>query len=96
MFLSLLFAGAEGAISSLLSGAACALPSFLVIYLMIKFSGKGASPAGIFIYEFVKVSLIILGFLSIALFYSHLKWLPFIFTAIAVLLSHIFALASRN
>ena len=39
---------------------------------------------------------VILGFFSVALFYKELSWLPFILSAGIVLLSHIFALASRK
>lgn len=45
---------------------------------------------------FIKVSLVILGFLSVALFYKELNWLAFILSAGVVLLSHVFALASRE
>lgn len=93
---SLAVAGSVAGISSLLGGLVCALPSFLVIFLMHVFKDKRTTPIAIFLYEFIKVSLIILGFLSVALFYKELSWLPFILSAGVVLLSHIFALASRK
>lgn len=85
-------AGSVAGISSLLGGLVCALPSMLVVLLMHLF----AHPLAIFLYEFIKVSLVILGFFSVALFYKELSWLPFILSAGIVLLSHIFALASRK
>lgn len=90
-------AGGSGAgISSFLGGLVCAVPSFFIILLMYLFRGMPPNPIAIFLYEFIKVSLVILGFLSVALFYKELSWLPFILSAGIVLLSHIFALASRK
>ena len=85
-------AGSVAGISSLLG----ALPSMLVVLLMHLFRNQQAHPLAIFLYEFIKVSLVILGFFSVALFYKELSWLPFILSAGIVLLSHIFALASRK
>ena len=85
-------AGSVAGISSLLGGLVCALPSMLVVL----FRNQQAHPLAIFLYEFIKVSLVILGFFSVALFYKELSWLPFILSAGIVLLSHIFALASRK
>ena len=87
-------AGSVAGISSLLGGLVCALPSMLL--LMHLFRNQQAHPLAIFLYEFIKVSLVILGFFSVALFYKELSWLPFILSAGIVLLSHIFALASRK
>lgn len=87
-------AGSVAGISSLLGGLVCALPSMLVVLLMHLFRNQQAHPLAIFLYEFIKVSLVILGFFSVALF--QLSWLPFILSAGIVLLSHIFALASRK
>ena len=90
-------AGSVAGISSLLGGLVCALPSMLVVLLMHLFrNAASAHPLAIFLYEFIKVSLVILGFFSVALFYKELSWLPFILSAGIVLLSHIFALASRK
>lgn len=89
-------AGSVAGISSLLGGLVCALPSMLVVLLMHLFRNQQAHPLAIFLYEFIKVSLVILGFFSVALFYKELSWLPFILSAGIVLLSHIFALASRK
>ena len=88
--------GSVAGISSLLGGLVCALPSMLVVLLMHLFRNQQAHPLAIFLYEFIKVSLVILGFFSVALFYKELSWLPFILSAGIVLLSHIFALASRK
>lgn len=88
-------AGSVAGISSLLGGLVCALPSMLVV-LLIFVSESASHPLAIFLYEFIKVSLVILGFFSVALFYKELSWLPFILSAGIVLLSHIFALASRK
>ena len=94
--LAFILSGKGAAISAFLSGAVCALPSFFVISLLIVFKDAPASPVGIFILEFLKVSLSILGFLCVALFFKDLDWLAFILTVIAVLISHVFALASRR
>ncbi len=93
---ALAIGGSAAAVSSLLGGAVCALPSFLVIFLMYLTRNRAASPLGVFVFEFIKVSLVILGFLSVALFYKELNWLAFILSAGVVLLSHVFALASRE
>lgn len=71
-------AGSVAGISSLLGGLVCALPSMLVVLLMHLFRNQQAHPLAIFLYEFIKVSLVILGFFSVALFYKELSWLPFI------------------
>lgn len=70
-------AGSVAGISSLLGGLVCALPSMLVVLLMHLFRNQQAHPLAIFLYEFIKVSLVILGFFSVALFYKELSWLPF-------------------
>lgn len=60
-------AGSVAGISSLLGGLVCALPSMLVVLLMHLFRNQQAHPLAIFLYEFIKVSLVILGFFSVAL-----------------------------
>ncbi len=93
-FVFFLFSGSNAACSAFVGGAVCALPSFFVIALMML--NKSASPFGIFIYEFIKVSMIILGFLLVALLYKDLNWLAFIISSATVLLSHVFALSIRR
>lgn len=91
-----LLVGVSAAFSAFWGGAVCALPSFGVIGLLYISRHNRASPLGIFIVEFIKVSLTIFGFLCVALFYKNLHWLSFILTFSAVLLSHLFALAGRS
>lgn len=88
--------GVSAALSAFLGGAVCALPSFAVIGVLFLSRNKPASPLGIFVVEFFKVSLTIFGFLCVALFCRNLHWLSFILTFSAVLLSHLFALAGRS
>ena len=57
-------AGSVAGISSLLGGLVCAVPSMLVVFLMHLFRNQQAHPLAIFLYEFIKVSLVILGFFS--------------------------------
>ncbi len=91
-----IFWGTTGLFSAFLGGAVSALPSFLVIALLILGSNRQTSPFSIFIYEFIKVAQIILGFLCVAFFYKNLNWPSFMITFSAVLLSHLFALARRR
>ncbi len=94
--LFLILSGTRGGVSAFLGGAVCALPAFLVVAMMEATRKLPQTPLRIFVYEFLKVSLIILGFFSVALFYKDLNWLSFIISSAAVLLSHVFALASRR
>ncbi len=91
-----IFLGNNSGLSALCGGLVCALPSFLVILILFVTRHARATPLGIFLYEFIKVSMIILGFLIVALVYKNLDWLSFIITGGAVLISHVFALASRQ
>ncbi|MBS4845138.1 MAG: ATP synthase subunit I [Burkholderiales bacterium] len=91
-----IFSGRNSGLSALCGGAVCAFPSLLVILMMWVTRNAKASPFGIFLYEFFKVTMIIFGFLIVAMFYKNLDWLSFIISSGAVLLSHVFALASRK
>ena len=71
-----LFAGAQGALSAALGGAACTIPNFLFA-LRLKFVAKrpGASyPANFFLGEFVKIAATIGLLVFVVKQYADLHW----------------------
>lgn len=96
LLISFCLVGQAVLLSSFFGGLVCIVPTLLVVVTMLRLNKEVASPVGIFVFEFIKVSLTILGLFCVASFYKNLHWLAFIMTACAVLVSHVFALASRR
>ena len=71
-----LYAGARGAVSAALGGAACTLPNFLfALRLTLVASRPGASyPANFFLGEFVKIAATIGLLVCVVKEYSDLHW----------------------
>lgn len=90
-----IFKGDHFGLSAFLGGGSCVIPAVLVV-LLIRCSGSIVSPLAVFIYEFIKVITTIVCFVAIAMFYKNLEWGAFLVTSVAVLISHLFALAYRR
>ena len=85
-----LVGGADAALSAMLGGLACVIPSALfAVRLAIDVRRPGgATVSGFFIGEFTKLALTVLTLVAIATFYRDLNWLAMIVGFIAALKSY--------
>lgn len=89
--------GSAAAISALLGGAACFVPSGMFA-LRLAITGRrpqGTSPAAFFVGEFVKVGSTVALLALIAWGYRDVVWLALIIAVIAVLKSYLIAFLWR-
>lgn len=91
-----IFGGTTSGVSAFFGGAACALPTLLVILTIKLVPAMYISPIAIFVYEFIKVAGTILGLLLVVLFYKELEWPPFLVSSGVVLNSLLVAMAFRR
>lgn len=94
-----LVGGADAALSAMLGGLACAIPSALfAVRLAIDVRRPGgATVSGFFIGEFAKLALTVLMLCAIATVYRDLNWLALIVGFIAALKSYFLMFAfGRN
>jgi ATP synthase protein I len=86
--------GVAAGISALLGGFCCILPNALFAVRLQLATRKpgGASPVTFFVWEFVKIGLILACMAAVALLYRDVNWLAFIASVIVVLKSYLFLL----
>ena len=92
--IALLVGGVIAGISALLGGFCCILPNALFAFRLQLAAQKpgNASPMTFFVWEFVKIGLILTSMALVAVLYRDVNWLAFLAAVIVVLKSYIFLL----